>query len=232
MKNKLNWLQGALILGPAIALLALYNDLPERVPMHWNLHGQIDGWASKPFIFFMPLVSLFTVGLLHFLPRIDPKLRGAPESQGRMPNTLAILRLALAAFFAAILFMQLAAALGHPVPASRIVPASVLLLLVVFGNYLSNLRPNYFAGIRTPWTLESPATWRATHRLGGRLLFFGAITLLVLEFFLSESLFLILFMSSVVLLVVWAFWYSWRHYHTQGEMRLPSARGESAHTRL
>lgn len=228
MKNKLNWLEAALILLPALAVVAAYKDLPERVPMHWNLRGQIDDWASKPFIFFMPLVSLFTIGLLHFLPRIDPKLRRAPEGHGRMHNVLAILRVALAAFFAAILFVQLAAALGHPVPASRIVPASVLLLLAILGNYLSNLRPNYFAGIRTPWTLESPATWRATHRLGGRLMFFGAIVLLLLEFFVSERVFFILFMTSVVLLLVWAFWYSWRHFHTQGETRNPPP-GDKAH---
>jgi uncharacterized membrane protein len=223
MKNKLNWLEGGLILIPALILLALYKDLPERVPMHWNLRGQIDMWASKPFMFLLPLVSVFTIALLHFLPRIDPKLRRAPASQGRMSDTLAILRLALAAFFAAIFFVQVAAALGHPVPASRIVPGSVLLLLAVFGNYLANLRPNYFAGIRTPWTLESPATWRATHRLGARLVFFGAITLLVLQFFLSEGLFVIVFISSVVLLGVWAVCYSWHHFHSQGATPLPSA---------
>jgi uncharacterized membrane protein len=215
MKNKLNWVEGALVLAPFLALLTLWKDLPDRVPVHWNLHGQIDGWSSKPSLFVMPLFSLGIIALLHFLPRIDPKLRRGGE-QGRMQHALAILRLALAAFFAVIFFMVCTASLGHPVPASRIMPASVLLLLAVFGNYLSNLRPNYFAGIRTPWTLESPATWRATHRLGGRLLFFGSVTLLVLEFFVSESVFFILFTSTVLLWAVWAVWYSWHHFHTQG----------------
>ena len=223
MKSKLNWLEGALLLAPLLALLALWKELPDRVPVHWNLRGQIDGWASKPSLFAMPLVSLAIIGLLHFLPRIDPKLRSAPGGQGRMQNALAILRLALAAFFAAIFFIQVASALGHPVPASRIVPTSVVLLLAVFGNYLSNLRPNYFAGIRTPWTLESPATWRATHRLGGRLLCFGSLTLLVLEFFVSQNLFFILLLTSIALLVIWAFWYSWRHFHNQGTTPLPSS---------
>lgn len=223
MKNKLNWVEGALVLAPFLALLILWKDLPNRVPVHWNLHGQIDGWSSKPSLFVMPLFSLGIIVFLHFLPRIDPKLRRAAGEHGRMKNALAILRLALAAFFAAIFYMVVTASLGHPLPASRIVPASVLLLLAVFGNYLSNLRPNYFAGIRTPWTLESPDTWRATHRLGGRLLFFGSVTLLVLRFFLNESVFIILFISSVLLWAVWAVWYSWHHFQTQGTAPLESS---------
>jgi uncharacterized membrane protein len=113
--------------------------------------------------------------------------------------------------------------LGHSVAVGRIVPAATLLLLATIGNYSSNLRPNYFVGLRTPWTLESPETWRATHRLGGRLMFFGSVSLLVLQFILSESTFVFLFTVSALLLVAWAFWYSWHHFHTQGAKPLQSS---------
>jgi uncharacterized membrane protein len=223
-ENKLNWLEAALVVAPLIALAILWNDLPERVPIHWNLRGQIDGWASKSFgLLLMPLMSVGIIALLHVLPLFDPKLRRA-GALGRMQNVLGILRLALAAFFGALFCMQIAAALGHPVAASRIVPTATLLLLAVIGNYSSNLRPNYFAGIRTPWTLESPATWRATHRIGGHLTFYGSILLLLLQFLVSESTFGILLVAAVILLVVWAFWYSWHHFHTQGARPLESAR--------
>jgi uncharacterized membrane protein len=141
-----------------------------------------------------------------------------------MQSVLGILRLALAAFFAAIFWMQAEAALGRPVAADRIVPTATLLLLAVIGNYSSNLRPNYFAGIRTPWTLESPATWRATHRLGGYITFYGSLVLLVLQFIVSPDTFGVLFGSSAVLLIVWAFWYSWHHFHTQDARSLESSR--------
>src|SRR5688572_12891468 len=216
MKNKLIWFEALLLLAPLVALLALWNDFPERVPIHWNLKGEIDGWSSKPFLFLLPLTSVLTVALLHVLPRFDPKLRRNSDGSGRMHSVLGILRLALAAFFAAIFWMQAAAAQGRPVAADRIVPTATLLLLAVIGNYSSNLRPNYFAGIRTPWTLESPATWRATHRLGGYITFYGSLLLLGLQFFVSPDMFGVLFGSSAVLLVVWAVWYSWHHFHTQG----------------
>jgi uncharacterized membrane protein len=92
--------------------------------------------------------------------------------------------------------------------------ACTLLLLAIMGNYLGNLRPNYFAGIRTPWTLESPETWRATHRLGGRLMFFGSLLLFVLQFFLSESAAVGILVTSVLLLAARGIFYSWHHFRT------------------
>ena len=224
MKNKLIWLETALLLAPLIALATLWKELPERVPVHWNLGGQIDGWGSKPSLFVMPVAGLMIVALLHFLPWIDPKLRRSAGGQGRMQNALQILRLALVAFFGAIFATQIATALGHAVPMSRLIPSATLLLLAIIGNYLSNLRPNYFAGLRTPWTLESPETWRATHRLGGRLLFFGSVILLVLQFVVRQSLFAPLFLASVLLYAAWAIWYSWHHFNTQGATPLPASK--------
>ena len=223
MKNKLNWLEAALLAAPLIALLVVWHDLPARVPVHWNLRGEIDGWSSKAFTLLMPLMGLGIVGLLHVLPRFDPKLGRAAGGPGRMQSVLAILRIALAAFFGVIFWMQLAAALGHPVAADRIVPVATLLLLATIGNYSSNLRPNYFVGLRTPWTLESPETWRATHRLGGRLMFFGSVLLLVLQFFVSASAFMFLFVASTLLLVAWALWYSWHHFRQGAKPATPAS---------
>ncbi len=214
MKPKLSWLEIALLVAPFLALVISWNDLPARVPVHWNLHGEIDGWGAKtPGLLLLPLSALGVVALLRLLPRLDPKLRSASPEQGRMPAVLPILRLALAAFFTIVFFALFAAALGQAIAIPRIVLGSVLLLFAVMGNYLANLRPNYFIGIRTPWTLESPETWRATHRLSGRLMFFSSLLLLPLQFFLALTTWGFLVLASNLLLVAWAIWYSWHHFH-------------------
>ena len=217
MKNKVNWLEATLLLAPFLVIAALWNKLPARIPMHWNLRGEVDRWASSPIeIFFLPLLALALAALLRVLPRLDPKLRARLHENERMQATLQITRLALAAFFGALFFIQIGTALGYPFASGRAVIWCTLVLLAVMGNYLGNLRPNYFVGIRTPWTLESAATWRATHRLGGRLMFFGALLLLVAEFFLSPRAFGFLFATLILLLVAWAFLYSWHHFRTHG----------------
>ncbi len=131
-----------------------------------------------------------------------------------MPPVLPIVRIASLFLLDAVFFVQIATSLGQDVPSGRILMTCLLVFFVIMGNYLGNLRPNYFVGIRTPWTLENPETWRATHRLGGRLMFFGALILLVAQFFLGERIFGLLFIGSILALAVWGIFYSWHHCRT------------------
>jgi uncharacterized membrane protein len=213
MKNKLAWLQVALVIVPFIALIVFWNQIPERVPVHWNIRGEIDRWASKaPGMLLLPLVGLGTVALCHIVSWLDPKLRQNLEKTDRMNTVLEILGLTFAGFFDAIFAIQFTVALGYKIAAERVILSCVLLFPAILGNYLPNLRPNYFVGIRTPWTLENAETWRATHRLGGKLMFFGSLLLLVLEFFVGRSVFGPLFLTFIAVLVVWSFIYSWYHF--------------------
>lgn len=212
MKSKLLWLEILLLLAPFIALAMLWSTLPERVPVHWNLHNEVDRWEGKaPGLLFSPVLAVGTILLLHWLPRVDPRLRKHMDEENRMPAVLACLRVALAAFFLVMFSVQIFATLGHSFPGQVLLNAC-LILFAVIGNYLSSLRPNYFVGLRTPWTLESPDTWRATHRLGGRLMFFGSLLLLLLQWVIGEAASLILLVAAAVAFVIWAFWYSWQHF--------------------
>jgi uncharacterized membrane protein len=220
MKNKLAWLEATLVVAPFVLVAVLWNQIPPLVAIHWNIRGEIDGWASKTMgIFLLPLIGLGTVALCHVLSWLDPKLRRNLGKTDRMNKVLQILRVAFAAFFDAIFAVQLVIALGHKIAAARMIVWCILLLLAILGNYLPNLRPNYFIGIRTPWTLEHADTWRATHRLGGKLMFFGSLLLLILKFMVSASVFTFLFVSFMLVLVLWSFLYSWHYFRTHGATR-------------
>jgi uncharacterized membrane protein len=104
MKNKLAWLEAALVIAPFFVLVVLWNQIPEPVPIHWNIRGEIDRWTSKaPGILLLPLIGLGTVFLCRFVSWLDPKLRQNLEKTDRMNKVLQILRVAFAAFFDAIL---------------------------------------------------------------------------------------------------------------------------------
>jgi len=222
MKNKFALLEGALVLTPFAVLGALWNKLPARIPMHWNIRAEVDRWSSNRLeLLILPLFTVAVVALCHVVSWLDPKLRRNLENTDRMKRVLQIFGVAFAGLFNVVFAVQLSVALGYQIPGGQIIMACILLLLAILGNYLPNLRPNYFIGIRTPWTLENRETWRATHRVGGKLMFFGALLLLVLEFLLEPSVFAFLFLSSILLLVVWAFLYSYRHFRKYVITRKP-----------
>ncbi|MDN5331359.1 MAG: hypothetical protein PWP45_584 [Tepidanaerobacteraceae bacterium] len=54
-----NWLLLGLIASLYVMGFAVYPRLPDMVPSHWNVSGQVDGYMSKTMhVFFMPTVVL------------------------------------------------------------------------------------------------------------------------------------------------------------------------------
>jgi uncharacterized membrane protein len=220
MKTKLNWLELLLLAAPFVVLAIYWSDLPARVPLHWGMRGEVDWWSAKfPGLLVLPLTALGLALLLHRLRWLDPKMAGAPGVAGRMPAILPPVRITLLALFDTIFFLQITVSLGKEIAVGRILICATLLVFIVLGNYLGNLRPNYFIGIRTPWTLESPETWRATHRLGGRFMFFGGIGLLIAQFFLEQQTLSWLLLIAILALASWGILYSWHHFRTHAAAR-------------
>ena len=209
--TKTNWLQIAMLLLPVPVLALLWRQLPDAVPMHWNLHGHADRWGPKWTLLLLPGINLAGWLFLRAVPYLDPRIRRAPEQHER---TISFLRIASGGMVAVLTLLSLlviAAGAGGKLNVARILLIAVLALFVVLGNFLPAVKQNYFVGIRTPWTLEEPRTWQATHRVGGRLLCFGALLLLVLQILLPLHVAFVLFITYVLAFAVWGFVYSFIH---------------------
>jgi immunity protein, SdpI family len=152
-----------------------YDRLPDPMPTHWNAHGQVDGWTSKPWgALMLPLVQVGVWLTLMVVPSISPRgfrLEPFRATYGR-------LALLMVAFFTALNGVIVWQVLGAQMQMGRMMLMLLGGLLVGVGNYLGKTTPNFFVGIRTPWTLASPEVWSRTHRLGGWL--FVAVGLVVM----------------------------------------------------
>jgi uncharacterized membrane protein len=93
--------------------------------------------------------------------------------------------------------------------------SGVGLLLAFIGNYFPNLKPNYFAGLRLPWTLENEDNWRKTHRLAGKIFFAGGLLLAVTCLFTPPVVSIIIFFTGTITMVVIPCVYSYRLYKKQ-----------------
>ena len=166
-----------LVLAAFSMTVVLYGRLPEKIPSHWNLRGEIDAYASKPFgPFLLPSVMAGLFLLFLALPAISP--RGFRFESFR--PVWGILQSAILGLLFLIHTLVLLSAMGKPVDMTRGIEAGVGLLLVVLGNFLGKVTRNFFVGIRTPWTLASEDVWLRTHRLGGKLFVLAGLTMFVL----------------------------------------------------
>lgn len=171
-----DWLAWLLLAGAWLAAAWVYPGMPERMPTHWNIHGQVDGYGGRFVgVLLLPLSATGLYLLLLALPRLDP----FRANYTRFRSTFRLFRLLLPGFLILLWGLTIASAKGWPVRLEIVLPACIALLFIVLGNYLGRVKPNWFIGIRTPWTLSSEAVWRDTHRVGGRLFVLGGALVLL-----------------------------------------------------
>jgi uncharacterized membrane protein len=87
----------------------------------------------------------------------------------------------------------------------RVLPVGIGVLFIVIGNLLPRARPNWFVGIRTPWTLSSDRVWEKTHRFGGQVFVGGGILMLLSGLVLAQwahvAVFIIIALCAASVLV-------------------------------
>lgn len=155
----------ALVAVALVATLLAWPHLPDRVPVHWNAHGAVDGYGPRGLLLAIgPGAMLAELMVFAALPALSPG-RFALESFTRTYLRIMLAAVALAGYITAIL---LYAALSGHLDVSGALLGGVSVLIVVLGNVMGKVRRNFFIGIRTPWTLASERVWYATHRLAGK----------------------------------------------------------------
>lgn len=167
------FLAGGLLAAAIVYALALYPQLPDSIPIHWNLRGQVDGWAEKRLaVWLMPSVMLALIGMQVTLPLRSPDNFSVTSFR----KTFDYLMVMCTALMSYIHVIMLQAALHPTLEFGRSLLVGLFLFLALMGNVLGRTRRNLWIGIRTPWTLANDAVWDATHRLGGYLLTGAGIT--------------------------------------------------------
>lgn len=168
MKKTLDYLTWGVIGAPLLYLALIWNQLPETVPTHFGLNGQPDAYGSKWTLIILSAVSIGMYFLMRYVPQLDPRLNQAKLSE-HYPKLILLILTFLGAVHILVIRSALAQMTGEVM--MNILFVGLFLLFAGIGNYLNNVKSNYFVGIRTPWTLESESVWRKTHQFGAKLYF-------------------------------------------------------------
>ncbi|MFT4060898.1 MAG: SdpI family protein [Edaphocola sp.] len=199
---------------PLAYLASLYNQLPATVPVHFGADGEANGWGTKQSLWLMPgLLPMGMYLLFLLLPAIDPKRKLRAE-QGKYVRV----RFALTVFMVLLtLFMLRTAQTGRLGGLDKWIFVLLGLFFAVLGNYLPALKPNYFIGVRTPWTLENEDVWRKTHQFAGRLWMVGGLLIaaLALVFKASTELVMLPLILALAAVPVIYSYVVWRKTKTQ-----------------
>ncbi|HCI70317.1 MAG TPA: hypothetical protein DF712_05650 [Balneola sp.] len=211
IKNTLKkeWYMIVLLSAPFIASFILWEKMPDIVPIHFNAAGEADDFGPKWInAFLLPGIALVTYLFLLVIPAIDPKKR--------IENTqkpIAAIRIVISLFLIGVYALVMMKSFDLEADVGQFVLASVGILIAITGNYMNSIKPNYFIGIRTPWTLEDSEVWKKTHRFASKLWIVGGVLMTVSAFipFLKGSPFFIL--GAVLILAGIPFIYSYQLFN-------------------
>jgi uncharacterized membrane protein len=186
--------------------------LPEQVPSHWNMAGEVDGYTNRWLgAFLLPTLAGGVLALLVWLPRVDPR----QAAYARFGDTYRMMINAVMAFFLLLQVVTLGFALGVPLNVTQWVGVGVGLLFAALGNEMGRVEPNHFVGFRTPWTLANPEVWRRTHRVGGRAMVLAGIVAALGSLALNPPWAFAVLMVSILGSTAFVLIYSYR-LHTRG----------------
>jgi uncharacterized membrane protein len=173
----------AIVLLPFIYLAYLWNDLPSKVPMHWNIKGEIDKYGDKSELIIIPfLLPLLVYVIFLVVPKIDPK-----NKLNKMGNKLQTIKFLLTSFMSIIALFIIYSAKNKSITNPNYIVFLIGLLYLILGNYFKIIKANYFIGIRTPWTLENETVWKETHKLGGKMWFIGGFIIIISSLLLDKQ---------------------------------------------
>jgi uncharacterized membrane protein len=204
---KKEWINWIIILIPFIFIALNWGKFPESIPTHFGFDGTPDQYSNKVTgLILFPSINIGMYLLLMAVPFIDPRKKNYSLFDGKWR----IIRTVLHTFIAFITMITCLYSLGYKMDIGNMVCFGILALFMVLGNYMGNLRSNYFIGIRVPWTLESETVWSLTHRLAGRIWVFGSLAMIILLYFLPGMKWM--FLPFVLLIALIPIVYSYIKY--------------------
>jgi len=207
-RNIIVWV---IVLVPVVYLAYSYNALPQIVATHFGLDGKADGFGPKKELWFIViLLSAIATGvyfLIKNLSKIDPKKTAKLSADAFQKISLAVVVL-LSALNILIIYSSIQ---GSMAPNKLLFPF-LGLFFCYLGNLMHSIKPNYFVGIRTPWTLENEGNWRATHQFGSKLWFIGGIIITISTLLFPLKSGSIIFMCGIACLGIMPVIYSYLYF--------------------
>lgn len=182
-----------------------YSLLPDVIASHWNFKGEVDGYSNKAFMVWMfPLMMSSIYALFLALPYIDPRKKNYEGFSGFYHLFKSIIMFILFAMFVGVGLFNL----NYNINITLLTTSLVGSLMIIIGSFLGTVKPNWFMGIKNPWTLSNDIVWKKTHKIGGYFFIIFGLIIIACNF-LPEFLSMILFIIGILLIIVGTTIYSY-----------------------
>lgn len=190
MKNK------GLLITAALALIlaaAAIQILPDQIAVHFGLNGDVDRIGSKyeVVIFAAEIIVTSVIGIL-LRRKFEKDAKKAQDEKtayhaagnakicGIVCTTINAVMLGIEAVCICIGFNGVQTLQGS----SGELYCSIMcilwgILFTILGNIVPKLKMNGLMGLRTTWSMKNEEVWARSQRMGGTVMFFGGVAIIL-----------------------------------------------------
>lgn len=209
MKNKIfNILSWVFAIVPIIIIILTYEKLPNMIPMQWGYDGMVNRYDDKNSIWIIGCLGIILKIFFIILPKIDPKRKNYNKFQGFYEGFTLFMIIFIFIITSITIFESL---YPNRINIDRVISILLGVFFIIIGNYMPKIKPNFFMGIKNPWTISNEDVWKKTHRLGGKIFFIIGIFITLIGFILNRKISFIItifiFIACIVLYVMSYIWY-------------------------
>lgn len=213
---------------PFVVTSLILQELPDKLPMHYDLQGNIDRWGSKTEELIFPIIILLFIGFWHvMIAYYEKKAKMIPEDKAASVNKaqavaksnsklLTIVGICMAVMFGVMHFAILYASCVQAnaglstmtLDIGKLTCTLAGIFFIIIGNFLPKTKVNSIVGVRTPWSMYNENTWRLSNRFGAWLLIIaGLLTILttvVANGNISTIMLLVYLIAASVVLIIYS----------------------------
>ena len=164
--------------------------LPDRVPAHYDLQGNIDRWGSKWETLLLPAVVL-VMGVIFAAVGANMTRRAGEDGQKQahaasnvkvLQVTMLVTGLMFTVLQAYILYGAGRGAAQEAVSGDgimRITSVCMGILFIVLGNVMPRTKYNSTVGFRCSWSMYNDVTWQRCNRFAGTAMMGAGLIILI-----------------------------------------------------
>lgn len=216
MKNKKIFGFNAVLLLIVIALEAIFLAfMPEQVPIHMDIHGNIDGMGSKFIFLLFPLLAFVFWFILYLISRSFEKKNESTNAKAvNITNSALMLLFIVMESIIAILIL-VNSELNTADLTYKCVCVALGIIYVATGSVLPKTTKNKLIGLRVSWSMYNDNTWARTQKYGGFMLALVGLFTIIASIFIPGIYNMILLVVGLLIILISSLIIAYRVYKTE-----------------
>jgi len=168
MKKAYSWILILVLLGFILSGMFI-SIAPDRIPAHYNIHGEVDRWGSKVEFVVFPIINLVFGLFMAWLARHEGK-----QGQDMNERIVASMTVMILILFNALWTFFMCKAInisnldGNPgeIPI-KLITVVLCATFIPLGNIMPKAERNSLFGLRTKWSMANDSCWQQSQRFAG-----------------------------------------------------------------